>query len=220
MPLLPPSAINANAKATQDISNLQSVANNQFIYQATPAINNAVAMGLYFVVLTTFENCNLVNLINYFRALGYTVILPDVHYQSAGDNAPYSFYGVDYYQWLTNSYIFGQLQNPVRLRLEWLTPTPVTLGGPVDSTQTSDYTMTQNNEIVWADTTSNNITISLPALPLEGWIESVTKISPNNTLTIAGNGNNINGSSNPVVTVIDNMSYTFVFHSGYGWSIF
>jgi len=217
---LPPSAIGANTNTNNDILRLQAIANNQFIYQSYQAINNAVAQGLFFVVLTTFLNCNLVNLINYFRALGYTVILPDVHYQVAGDNAPYSFYGVDYYQWLTNSYIFGQLQNPVRLRLEWLNPTPVTLEGPVDSTQTSNYTMSVNNEIVWADTTNNNITISLPPQPLEGWIESVTKISANNTLTISGNGNDINGSSNPITTVINNMSFTFVFHEGYGWSIF
>lgn len=217
---LPPSAITANSNSFTNITNLQSVANNQFIYQSTQAINNAVAMGLQYVVLTTFLNCNLVNLINYFRGLGYAVILPDVHYQSAGDNAPYSFYGVDYYQWLTNSYIFGQLQNPTRLRLEWLLPNPVTLGGPVDSTQTSDYTMSVNNEIVWADTTNNDITISLPPLPLEGWIESVTKISPNHNLIISGNGNNINGSPSNVTTVINSMSYTFVYHDGYGWSIF
>jgi hypothetical protein len=217
---LPPSAIGANTNTINDIQRLQAIANNQFIYQSYQAINNAVAQGLFFVVLTTFLNCNLVNLINYFRALGYTVILPDVHYQNAGDNAPYSFYGVDYYQWLTNSYIFGQLQNPVRLRLEWLHPTPVTLEGPVDSTQTSNYTMSVNNEIVWADTTNNNITISLPPQPLEGWIESVTKISANNILYINGNGNDINGSTALVETVINNMSFTFVFHEGYGWSIF
>jgi hypothetical protein len=80
--------------------------------------------------------------------------------------------------------------------------------------------MSVNNEIVWADTTNNDIIISLPALPLEGWIESVTKISANHTLYVSGNGNNINGSSALVSTVINNMSWTFVFHEGYGWSIF
>jgi hypothetical protein len=216
----PPSAITANANSTTDINALQAVANNQFISQSAQAINNAIAQGLFFVVLTTFKNCNIVDLINYYHGIGYQVILPDVHYQNAYDEAPYSFFGVDYYQWLTNSYVFGQLQNPVRIRLQWNTPIAVSNGGPVTSTQTSNYTMTQNNEIVWADTTNNNITISLPALPQDGWVESVTKISANNTLTISGNGNNINGSSSPITTVILSTSYTFVFHQGYGWSIF
>lgn len=216
----PPSAITANTNSTADITVLQAVANTQFISQSAQAINNAIDQGLFFVVLTTFLNCNIVNLFNYYRGLGYQVILPDVHYQVAGDNAPYSFYGVDYYHWLTHSYILGQLQNPTRLRLEWNLPTQVTSGGPVTSTQTSDYTMQVNNEIVWADTSGNDITISLPSLPLDGWTESVTKISANNNLIIDGNGNNINGSATPITTSIDNMSFTFVFHEGYGWSIF
>ena len=217
----PPNANTANANSNTQIIALQAVANNQFISQSTQAIANAIAQGLQFVVLTTFTNCNLTNLLNYYHGLGYQVVLPDVHYQNSYDNAPYSFYGVDYYDWLTNNYIFGELRNPVRMRIMWNLPNnPTPSGGPVTSTQTSNYTMSRNNEIVWADTTSNNIDISLPSLPQDGWVESVTKISANNTLTIDGNGNDINGVSSPIVTNILSTSYTFVFHQGYGWSIF
>jgi len=216
----PPTAISANSQSNTDITALQAIANTQFISQSAQAINNAINMGLFFVVLTTFKNCNLTNLINYYHGLGYQVILPDVHYQNSYDNAPYSFYGVDYYDWLTNNYVFGSILNPTRLRIEWNLPNQGSATGPVTSTQTSNYTMSQNNEIVWVDTTNNNVTISLPSLPLDGWTESVTKISENNTMIISGNGNTINGSSNPVTDTNVSASYTFVFHEGYGWSIF
>jgi hypothetical protein len=216
----PPSAITANTNSTSDITALQAIANTQFISQSAQAINNAIAQGLYFVTLTTFLNCNLTNLINYYHGLGYQITLPDVHFLNGPDNTPYSLWGPDYYEWLTGNFALAQLQNPTRLRILWNLPNPVTSGGPVTSTQTSNYTMSVNNEIVWAGTALSGFTISLPSLPLDGWVESVTKIASENTLTISGNGNNINGSPSSITTVLDNASFTFIFHEGYGWSIF
>jgi len=216
----PPIANTANANSNTNITALQAVANNQFISQSAQAINNAIAQGLLFVTLKTFLNCNLTNLINYYHGIGYNVALPDVHFLNGPDETPYNLYGPDYYQWLVGGYVEAQLRNPTRLRIMWNLPTNPTNGGPVTSTQTSNYTMTRNNEIVWVDTTSNDVTISLPSLPQDGWTESVTKISANHNMIISGNGNNINGLNLPISTVIDNMSFTFIFHEGYGWSIF
>ena len=214
----PPTAFTANSNTTDDIAALQAIANTRFISMSTPAINSAINMGLQYVVLTTFLNCNLTNLLTYYHSLGYQVVLPDVHYQNSYDNAPYSFYGVDYYDWLTNNYIFGQIENPTRLRIMWNLPFNGGSVIPVPSTQVIAYTISQNNEFVSADTTDGSFTVSLPASPLNGWIESVTAISAANVLTISGNGNTINGSSSPIVNSVVGTTYSFLFSAGYGWT--
>ena len=219
---LPPNASTANLNSNSDITALQAIANMQFINQSAQAIANAISQGLFFCVLTTFQNCNLVNLINYYHGIGYQVVLPDVHYQVAGDNAPYSFFGVDYYDWLTNSYVFAQLTNPVRMRISWVLPTSGGIQvGPFISTQTANYMMSQNNEQVFADTTNGPFNINLPPTPVDGWVETISKVSvDSNVLSINGNGNNINGASTPITLVLENFSYSLIFLTGYGWSVF
>ena len=219
---LPPNGSSANSNSNSNITALQAVANAQFIIQSAQAIQNAINQGLFFVVVTTFQNCNLTNLINYYHGLGYQVVLPDVHYQNGYDETPYSFYGQDYYAWLTGSYVFSQLVNPVRIRLGWTLPTSGGVQvGPFNSTQTSNYTISQNNEVVYSDTTTAGFTVSLPVTPANGWVETITKISnDSNILAINGNGNNINGSATPLTITLQNVSTSLIFMTGYGWTIF
>lgn len=218
---LPPSGPTANANSNSDITALQAIANIQFISQSAQAIDNAIAQGLFFVTLTTFKNCSLVNLMNYYQGLGYQLAFPDLHRQVAGENAPFSCWGVDYYQWLSNSLVNQQVQNPVRMRIQWPLPTNQGFAGPSISTQIANYTILQNNEVVYGDTTAASFTVSLPASPADGWVESISKISTDtNTLTISGNGNNINGSPASLTAVSENRSYTLIFHAGYGWATF
>lgn len=214
---IPPSAINANASSTAEILELQAIANVQFIEQSGQAMANAISQGLLFVTLTTFLNCNLTNLMNYYHGLGYQIALPDVHFLNGPDNTPYSLYGPDYYQWLTCNFALRQLQNPTRLRIMWTLPT----GGAIPSMRTSAYTIIANNEVVSVDTTAGDVTISLPIQPNDGWTETITKDSiDGNSVIVSGNGNNIDGESSTISTAVNGESLTLIFLQAYGWRLF
>lgn len=68
------------------------------------------------------------------------------------------------------------------------------------STKTSNYTATGADCTIRADTTGGNIGITLPASPVNGQIINVKKIAAANTLTILGNGLNIDGSASIPIT--------------------
>jgi hypothetical protein len=72
-------------------------------------------------------------------------------------------------------------------------------GGIVTVTTTA--TVTYNQGWVRADTTSAGFTVSLPAIPFHGERHKVKKISADgNTLTVSGNGHNIDGSATKTTT--------------------
>jgi hypothetical protein len=111
----PDTAAQANANSIAAMTELQTAANNEFIAQAAQAIANAEALGIYYVVLTTFKNCNIINLQNYFQGLGYLVSYP----YSLIANSPqpvqtYEDYGANAVQY--------PLINPTKIRLDWNLP--------------------------------------------------------------------------------------------------
>lgn len=62
------------------------------------------------------------------------------------------------------------------------------------TTKTANYTAVASDYIIEGNATSGNITISLPAAPATGQVYVVTKTdSSANTVTVSGNGKNING---------------------------
>lgn len=64
------------------------------------------------------------------------------------------------------------------------------------TTITSDTTLGVTNHVVLVDTTSGNINITLPASPVDGQLYRFFRTSGGgNTLTLTGNGHNINGSA-------------------------
>jgi hypothetical protein len=220
---LPPSGSSANSISNSNITALSAVANVQFITQSAQAIQSALDQGLFFCVLTTFLNCNLRNLVNYYNGLGYQIIFPDVHYLYGYDQTPYSFWGEDYYSYLTMQYSASQLANPVRIRITWQLPSDNGIQvGPFISTQTSTYTLTQNNEQVLCDTANGSFTVNLPTSPMDGWVETIAKISnDSNTVTISGLGNNINGVPQGQLTIAQpEFIYSLIFQEGYGWTTF
>jgi len=179
----PVSGSQANSSAFSSNTALQAIANMRFIQDSVGPINNEIANGTQQVNLLTYPNCNVTNLMNYYQGLGYSIGFP---------NAVYGFFS---YQNVPVS--------PTRIVISWSLPLNAPIP-PVISNQTANYAMTQNNETVFADTTSGAFTVSFPSSPSD----------------ISGNGNNIDGSSNPLVLKVANSSATFIFITGYGWSLF
>lgn len=68
---------------------------------------------------------------------------------------------------------------------------------------TSTYTVLQTDEVLFGDTSSNSITLTLPASGIFRQL-TVTKTSASNTLTIDGNGSNISGQSTYVLDALNN----------------
>jgi hypothetical protein len=122
----PPTAETAHADSKADRMALETTANAQFIAQATEAIANATTNGLFSVTLTTFMNCNIVELQNYFISLGYQVAYPDRwnNYPSWwwGPAELFGFWWYDY--WLRNG-TPPFLYNPVRMKIIWVIVPPV-----------------------------------------------------------------------------------------------
>lgn len=123
----PISATTANTNSNANKAALQVSADASFLDQASQAINNAVSLGKFFVVLTSFENCNLIYLQNYFIGLGYRVSYPDPHNpnQIIG---PAQLFGNALVSFFENGGTPTPLKNPVRIRLDW----------PPDNQQDSD----------------------------------------------------------------------------------
>lgn len=62
------------------------------------------------------------------------------------------------------------------------------------------YTVTYQNNIIVANSASNNVTLTLPASPVTGQELEVIRTSASNVVTLDGNGKNINGAGTKVVT--------------------
>lgn len=69
------------------------------------------------------------------------------------------------------------------------------------TTKTANYTAVASDYLIEGDATSGNITISLPASPANGQVYIVTKTdSTANTVTVSGNGKNINGTASHILS--------------------
>lgn len=84
-------------------------------------------------------------------------------------------------------------------------------------TTTTTDTATVADYTIFADTTAGNYTQKLPASPATGHLINVKKIIAANTLTIDGNGKNIDGAATLTVTT-QYQSYTLQYN-GTEWSI-
>lgn len=197
----------ANSNFSHNKTALQAIANMRFISDSVAPINNAIALGKSYVNLLTYEHCELSNLMYYYIGLGYQIGFPNV------------LYGLHQYQ------AVPQIQGPnqafirPRMIINWSLPfNPQPL--QVISTQTGPYTLSVNNEVVFADSTSADLTISLPLAPFDGWVETINWSVGTNAVSVSGNGNNINGSATPLTIAALNGSATLLFMQGYGWVLF
>lgn len=85
------------------------------------------------------------------------------------------------------------------------------------SIQFADYTLTVSDHTIIADTTSNDITLTLPLAPVPGEIHSFKKPLAAHTLTISGNGANIDLS--PTKSLTSALSTLTIQFDGADWWI-
>jgi len=85
-------------------------------------------------------------------------------------------------------------------------------------TETNDYTIVATDHTVFADATSNTVTISLPASPTQGQIFNIKCIDATFTCTVGRNGNNIDGAASDVTLAL-NAAASLQYDSTYGWGI-
>lgn len=70
------------------------------------------------------------------------------------------------------------------------------------STVTANYTVTAADFTLRCDATTANFTVTLMASPTNGQIYNIKKIDVSaNTVTIAGNGHNIDGAATAVISI-------------------
>ncbi len=86
------------------------------------------------------------------------------------------------------------------------------------ATKTNDYTVLPSDFTILADATSNAVTITLPAAPVQGQMFFIKCINADNTCTIARNGKNIDGAASDVVMSVTD-SVPLQYDSTYGWAI-
>lgn len=83
----------------------------------------------------------------------------------------------------------------------------------------SPYAALATDYTILCDTASGSITVTLPASPVAGQLYQIKKIAAANTMTIDGNGKNIDGAATLAVTT-NNQNYTLHYDSvGTQWRI-
>lgn len=118
----PPNSSTANADSLAQLTALQAAANALFIDQANTAIENAINEGKYWIVLTSFQNCNLLDLQTYFVGLGYQVQYPDMLNPNLTPQNPAQLFGQDLVDFWDNGGQVQHLSNPLRIKLLWQIP--------------------------------------------------------------------------------------------------
>lgn len=83
--------------------------------------------------------------------------------------------------------------------------------------KTANYTIVATDDNVLCDTSSSAFTITLPASPENGRVYAVILETGGNTLTISGNGKNINGSSTLALTTQGDAAQ--LVYNGTQWNI-
>ena len=116
-----------------------------------------------------------------------------------------------------NSYI-GEAGKHVRVSagetgIEFVSPGIKSL-----SKKSSDYTLLESDYSIFVDTSSNNVTISLPSVPNQGQLFNVKCIDDTNTCAVSGNGNTIDTSTNDFNLILFE-SLSVQFDSTFGWGI-
>ncbi len=79
--------------------------------------------------------------------------------------------------------------------------------------KTANYTVADSDDMIIADSTSGNVTITMPAAPSAGNEFVIKKQVSANQVTVAGNGKNIDGSANYSLNSGSKDSLTIVFCS-------
>lgn len=122
---IPPSSSEALAASNASQLSLQAYADSVFISETADAIANAVAQGLFSVVLTTFQDCSISNIQAYLLHLGYTISYPDFGNPNLSPNNPAQLFGQAYVDFWANNKIINQPSiNPARMKIEWAVPGP------------------------------------------------------------------------------------------------
>lgn len=83
--------------------------------------------------------------------------------------------------------------------------------------KTGNYTLVATDDNIVCDTSGGAFTVTLPASPENGRVYTITLETAGNTLTISGNGKNINGSSTIFTTVAGTTIQ--LFYNGTQWNI-
>lgn len=117
-----PNSVASNAASLAQKTALQAAANAQFISQTEIAIANAIDQGLYWVVLTTFEHCKILDLQTYYLSLGYHVWYPDLLNPNLNPWNPSELFGDCWVDYWNRGRHFPHLENPVRIKLTWKKP--------------------------------------------------------------------------------------------------
>lgn len=119
----PPNRSTANTNALAQLATIQSAADQIFIDGATAAILSAIAQGKLEVTVTSFEDCNLQTLHDYFVSFGYDVSYPGLGMKPGpAPFQPAELFGMLWDQFWANFQMQPPLQNPTQVTLAWRTP--------------------------------------------------------------------------------------------------
>lgn len=110
-------------------------------------------------------------------------------------------------------YTTGGAPNPCYSAAAAPSPTALTLN---IATKTTTYTFLGTDYAIVGDTTGGGFTVNLEAAPTTGQIHVIKKAVAANTLTLGGNGKNIDGAANVAITT-QYVSYTVQYDGTQWW---
>lgn len=113
------------------------------------------------------------------------------------------------WQWttVTESLTVGALIRLLNRRMRALQQSvSSTSAATLVATVTSSVTLDDSYGVVYVNSASGDVTVTLPASPLTGQQYTICRVSTSNAVTVGRNGNNIQGSaSNLSLTVLDSV---------------
>ena len=110
----------------------------------------------------------------------------------------------------------GGTTNFLRADATWAAPPGPTALALSIATKTTTYTFLGTDYAIVGDTTGGGFTVNLEAAPATGQIHVIKKAVAANTLTLGGNGKNIDGAANVAIT-IQYVSYTVQYDGTQWW---
>lgn len=117
---IPPNASTALTDTNTDLTALQAAANTYFIDQSALVISQQIAEGKFVAYVTTFLDCDIKALVDYYTGLGYKVSFPDRFVLSgAQGNQPAELFGQSWEEFWEDGGIFPIPTNPVRMGISW-----------------------------------------------------------------------------------------------------
>lgn len=110
-------ASTAQTDSDAALAALKAADNANFIVDADKQITDAIALGKSEISATTFGDCDILDIFNYYANLGYHIEFPDLI--QGQKFQPADLFGEFWIEFWNNTLIPHNQMNPVRIIIRW-----------------------------------------------------------------------------------------------------